>query len=96
MLDLYRRLGVARRNFALPSGLDADIVELGDGLVGLRRGSLLVVMNVTDAPIDVAVGNDELMASASVIVATTPDPDGRADRTPTTVAADSTTWFALA
>ena len=87
---------MARRTFALPSGLDADIVELGDGLVGLRRGSLLVVMNVTGAPIDVAVANEGLLTSASVIVSTTPDSDGGDDPTPTTVAADSTTWFALA
>ena len=76
MLDLYRKLSVARRTFALPHGLDADIVELGDGLVGLRRGSLLVAMNVTDAPIDVAVANAELMASASVIVSTNPGAEG--------------------
>jgi alpha-glucosidase len=48
MLHLYRRLADARRRHAVPQGLDAEIVDLGPGLVALRRGDLLAVMNLTD------------------------------------------------
>ena len=48
MLDLYRRLGVARREHATPQPLEAELLSVGDGLVAVRRGSLVSVLNVTD------------------------------------------------
>ncbi len=87
MLDLYQQLSAARRRHAVPQGLGAHTVDLGPGLVGLRRGSLLVVMNVTHADIDLSGG--ELLHGAEVIIAT--EPTERA----ATIAADSTTWFSL-
>ena len=87
MLDLYQQLSAARRRHALPQGLGAHTVDLGPGLVGLRRGSLLVVMNVTQADIDLSGG--ELLRGAEMIIAT--EPTGPA----ATIAADSTTWFSL-
>ena len=87
MLDLYRQLSAARRRHAVPQGSGASTVELGPGLVALRRGSLLAVMNVTGADIDLS--GHELLRGTDLIVATEPaDPAA-------TIAADSTSWFSL-
>ena len=93
MLAFYRRLSAARRNHAVPNGLHAELVDFGPGLVGLRRGSLVVVLNLTDEAIAPAptVGID--LSAATVVAASTASPaaavaSGR-------IGACSTVWFDL-
>ncbi|MET0911261.1 MAG: alpha-amylase family glycosyl hydrolase, partial [Ilumatobacteraceae bacterium] len=88
MLDLYRHLSAARRRHAVTNGLAADVVDLGEGLVGLRRGSLLVVVNVTGGDIDLA--GIEALHGADLLIAT------ELVEAAITIPADSTMWFALA
>ncbi len=89
MLAFYRRLSAARRDHAVPNGLDAELVDFGPGLVGLRRGSLVVVLNLTDEAIELlpAAGID--VSTATVVCAST------ATANAGSVAACSTVWFDL-
>ncbi len=92
MLDLYRRLSIARRDHAVTQELRADVIELGDGLVALRRGALVAVLNVTAAGIDLTtIEHDDVDIVSSARLVLTTD----ATSSPTSLAADSTSWFVL-
>jgi hypothetical protein len=90
---LYRRLSAARRDHAVPNGLHAELVDFGPGLVGLRRGSLVVVLNLTDEAIAPAptVGID--LSAATVVAASTASP--AAAVASGKIGACSTVWFDL-
>ena len=89
MLACYRRLSAARRAHAVPNGLDAELVEFGPGLVGLRRGSLIVVLNLTDEAVELlpAAGID--VSTATAVSAST------ALAAAGSIPACSTVWFDL-
>ena len=100
-LELYRAVIAARREVATPQGLDAAVVDLGPGLVAVRRGALLVVTNVTASPIALGVRDDSdhesrddatrggLHRDAVPVFASEP-----ADlHTPGVIGPDSTIWF---
>jgi alpha-glucosidase len=92
MLDLYRRLSVARRTHAVSHELHAEVIEFGAGLVALRRGTLVAVLNVTDAAIDLTtIEHDDvdIVSAARLVLATD------AASSPTSIAANSTSWFVL-
>jgi alpha-glucosidase len=100
VLDLYRRLSIARREFAVGQELDAAVLELPDGLVGVRRGALSAVMNLTENPIDVGAA----VSGARLVFSTDHADDGN-DRddgddrdddrraASTIIPACSTRWF---
>ena len=89
MLAFYRRLSAARRTHAVPNGLDAELVDFGPGLVALRRGSLVVVVNLTDEAV-------ELLPTAGIDVSTAAVVTSSAAAVSAgSVAACSTVWFDL-
>ncbi len=87
-LHIYRKLGEARTAYATNQPLTADPVELGAGLVGVRRGSLLVVVNTTTEAVALDMNNPEL-ADAQLVFASEPD---EVD-TPDMIPPNSTLWF---
>jgi alpha-glucosidase len=92
MLDLYRRLRIARRSHAVTQELRAEVIELGEGLVALRRGTLVTVLNVTGGAIDLTtIEHDDvdIVSAARLVIATD------ASSSATSIAADSTSWFVL-
>ncbi|WP_040494617.1 alpha-amylase family glycosyl hydrolase [Ilumatobacter nonamiensis] len=88
-LDLYRELIAARRELAVPEGLGAMVLDLGDGLVAVRRGKLIAVTNVTATPIALDSDHDEGIADAMPVFASEPDEL----HTPGVIPPDSTIWF---
>ncbi len=82
VLELYRRLGAARRR--LLDTNDAALLEGADELVVLRRGSVVIVLNTGREPVDAAA------AAGSTAVLTT----GTELVTGTVVPPDTTVWFA--
>ncbi len=87
-LDVYRTLGQMRSAHAVTQPQDAEPVEFGAGLVGVRRGSLVVIVNSTMAPIELdmtheALGGAELVFTSEPGVATAPG----------TIPANATIWF---
>ena len=87
-LELYRQALDARREFATSQGLVAAVIDLGDGLVAVRRGDLAVVTNVTSAPIALDMDDDHL-AIATPVFASAP----AEMHTPGVIPPDSTIWF---
>lgn len=87
-LGLYRKLGDARSLHASTQPLDAEPVELGAGLVGVRRGNLLVIVNTTTDPIELDTNRDGLASAEPVFVS---EPDEML--TPGVIPANSTIWF---
>ena len=87
-LELYREVISARRDFATPQGLTAAVIELGEGLVAVRRGALVTVSNVTGAPIALDIDDDHL-AIATPVFASEPSEM----HTPGVIPPDSTIWF---
>ena len=71
ILELYRAATEARTEFATPQGLVAAIVDLGDGVVAVRRGELVAVTNTTDAPIALDM-DDDLIEIATPVFASEP------------------------
>jgi alpha-glucosidase len=53
LLTMYRRLAPNRARHAAIQPLAATVLRLPAGLVGIRRGSLTVLMNLTESPIPV-------------------------------------------
>jgi alpha-glucosidase len=88
ILELYRAVIDARREFAVPQGLVAAIVDLGPGVVAVRRGDLVTITNTTDTPIALDMDND-LIAIATPVVASEPTEM----HTPGVIPPDSTIWF---
>ncbi len=88
ILELYRAVIDARREFALPQGLTAAVVDLGPGLVAVRRGDLVVVTNATGTPIALDMDND-LIEIATPVFASEPTEM----HTPGVIPPDSTIWF---
>jgi alpha-glucosidase len=85
MFDLYRQLSAARRRDAVVERLGAEVLELGPGLVGFRRGALVVVMNVSGH--DRRLGPEAGLDGCRIVVDTAPG-------APTdVVAANATKWF---
>lgn len=80
-LTLYRSLLAERRERGLGAGHLEWLDEYGDDVVAFRNGSLLVVANLGDGPVDLPAG-EVLIASGPL--------DG--DRLPT----DTTVWIAAA
>ena len=89
MLELYRELGDAREEFAVGQPLRAEVLDLGDSLVGIRRGDLIVVVNPSDAPVAVDLDHPELSITQPVFAS-------QADEmhTPGVIPANATVWFA--
>lgn len=88
MLELYRQLIRARREHAVPQGGHAAVIDVGAGLVAVRRGDLIVVANVTRDPITLDLDHPEL-AIVRPVVATAPEEM----HTPGVIPPDSTIWF---
>ncbi|MGH1489599.1 MAG: alpha-amylase family glycosyl hydrolase [Acidimicrobiales bacterium] len=87
-LDIYRKLGEARALHASSQPLGAKPVELGAGLVGVRRGSLLVVVNTTMDAIELDAKHPEF-SNAQPVFASEPEEM----QTPGIIPANSTIWF---
>ncbi|WP_041298431.1 alpha-amylase family glycosyl hydrolase [Ilumatobacter coccineus] len=87
-LALYRELLAARREHALPQGTAAHLVDLGPGLVAVRRGDLVVVTNVTDAPIALDMTDDHLEIATPMFASAPAEM-----HTPGVIPPDSTIWF---
>ena len=86
MFEHYRELLALRRRLAVPQGASAELVDVGDGLVGVRRGDLLAVLNPT-AEARAADGT----AGMQVVVSSAPldgEPSGDV-----VVPADSAVWL---
>lgn len=88
MLELYRSVIELRREHATPQGFDASLLDLGPGLVAVRRGALTVITNITDAPIALDLDGDDL-AAASPVFSTEPDEM----HTPGVIPPDATIWL---
>ncbi len=88
ILELYRAVIDARKEFATAQGLVAAVVDLGPGVVAVRRGDLVAVTNTTDAPIALDLEND-LIEIASPVFASEPTEM----HTPGVIPPDSTIWF---
>lgn len=86
ILELYRAVIGARQEFATPQGLAATIVDLGPGIVAVRRGELVLVMNTTDAPLALDI---VLLGDATPVFASEP----AEMHTPGVIPPDSTIWF---
>jgi alpha-glucosidase len=86
MLEWYRLLLQLRREHADPNGPVATVIDVGDELLGLERGSLVVVLNPT-ATAQVATGLDGAVAVATSAHGAT------GTTSALTVPADATTWF---
>jgi alpha-glucosidase len=84
MLEMYRRLLRIRRAFVRHQGPAAEIVDVGDGLLGVRRGALVAVLNPTSEPVPTQ-GLDDAQ-----VIATT---DAGGGITGTVVPPDTTVWF---
>lgn len=87
-LDIYRKLGAARSAHAINQPLGAEPLELGAGLVGVRRGTLVVVVNATMSPIELDMAHPEL-ANVRQVFASEP----AEMHTPGSIPANSTIWF---
>ena len=87
ILELHRRLLALRREHAVPQGHHAEVLDLGEGLVGVRRGELVTVTNVTGEPIDL----DDDLAGARLVVSTEPG-----ETEPGAVPPDATLWLLAA
>jgi alpha-glucosidase len=87
-LSLYRELGEMRAKHAVTQPLHAETVDLGAGLVALRRGTLIVIVNTTSAPISLDTSNQAL-ADAQPVFASEPSEM----HTPGVVPADATIWL---
>ncbi len=88
ILELYRAVVSARREFATPQGLVAAVVDLGPGVVAVRRGDLVAVTNTTGTPIALDLEND-LIEIATPVFASEP----AEMHTPGVIPPDSTIWF---
>jgi alpha-glucosidase len=88
ILELYREVIDARAEFATPQGLVAAVIELGNGLVAVRRGDLVAVTNVTATPIALDLTDDHLEISTPVFAS---EPSEM--HTPGVIPPDSTIWF---
>ncbi len=88
ILELYRAVIDARQEFATPQGLVAAIVDLGPGVVAVRRGDLVAVTNTTEAPVALDMEND-LIEIATPVFASEP----AEMHTPGVIPPDSTIWF---
>ena len=89
MVDLYRTLVAARRDHAVPQPETAELVELGPALVAVRRGDLIAVMNVSDDPVALDLGREELAGALPVLASEPADM-----HTPGVIPPDSTIWLA--
>ena len=87
-LQLYREVLDARREHATPQGLVAAVVDLGPGVVAVRRGDLVAVTNTTESPIALDV-EDDLIEIATPVFASEP----AEMHTPGVIPPDSTIWF---
>ncbi len=87
-LELYRELIAARRDHATPQGLVAAVIQLGDGLVAVRRGDLAVVTNVTDTAIALDMSDPHLSIATPVFAS-----EGAEMHTPGVIPPDATIWF---
>lgn len=91
-LTLYRRLGSARTQHATRQPMACAVLEAGDDLVAVQRGSLVVVLNPQSH--DVRLPFDQLGVRADQLVLNSEDPSAdRNDPAEATIAPDSTLWF---
>lgn len=88
ILELYRAVIDARREFAVPEGMVAAVVDLGPGLVAVRRGDLVVVCNTTSDPIALDMENDLVEISLPVFAS-----EPTEMHTPGVIPPDSTVWL---
>ncbi|MEM8745210.1 MAG: alpha-amylase family glycosyl hydrolase [Actinomycetota bacterium] len=87
-LELYRELVAARREHALPQGRVAAVVDLGPGLVAVRRGDLVTVTNVTRSPIALDLDDDHLEIATPVFSSAPAEM-----HTPGVIPPNCTIWF---
>jgi alpha-glucosidase len=87
-LDLYRTLIDARRKHAQTQPIATECLDLGPGLVAVRRDRLVAVLNMTVDPLTLDMGH-EALASAQPVVASEP----AEMHTPGVIPPDSTIWF---
>ena len=87
-LAIYRELADVRAEYAVTQPLSAELIELGAGLVALRRGDLVVVVNTTDRPLSLDMDHPELSIAQPVFAS-----EPTEMHTPGVIPADSTIWF---
>ncbi len=87
-LESYREVVAMRREHAVPQGQKAELLDLADGVVAVRRGDLVVVMNVTSKPIVLDTSHPSLTQSAPVFAS-----EPAEMHTPGVLPPDSTVWF---
>jgi alpha-glucosidase len=88
ILELYREVVDARREFATPQGMAAAVIELGDGLVAVRRGDLVAVTNVSSMPVALDPEDDHLEVAMPVFAS-----EPAEMHTPGVIPPESTIWF---
>ena len=87
----WRGMAFAKREMPLTIGAEAsaEVVALGNDLVGVRRGGLVVVVNATMQPVAVDLEHPELSIARPVFSS---EPNEM--HTPGVIPANSTVWFA--
>ena len=86
MLELYRQLSSIRRRYAVDQALDAEVLDLPRGVVGIKRGTLIAALNLTDSAVDLGQTAGELRLVFST--------SGSVDAG-TTLPACSTSWYEI-
>ena len=86
-LAVYRALGKARTAHASNQVQLAEPVEFGAGLVGVRRGCLVVVVNTTMKPIELDTDHADLL-DTELVFSSEPQ-----ETTAGVIPANSTLWF---
>lgn len=87
-LELYRELVEARREHAIPQGRVAAVIDLGPGLVAVRRGDLVAIANVTSSPIALDLDDDHLTIATAVFAS-----EPAEMHTPGVIPPNSTIWM---
>ena len=85
-LSLYRRLGAARQTHAVTQPLTAEILDTGDGMVAIRRGALVAMINLTDQPL----ATDARLVTIGAVEVFSSEPDDAVDGF---VPRCATVWF---
>ncbi len=86
-LSLYRRLGDTRAKFAASQPMHATVFDGGPGVVAVRRGSLVVVVNPSAEAVELDLGRLGVSMD-QVVLASEP-----LDAGSSTIPSDTTIWF---
>lgn len=87
-LELYRAVIAARREHATPQGMHGAVIDLGPGLVAVRRADLVAIVNVTNAPIALDLSDPHLEIAMPVFAS-----EPTEMHTPGVIPPNSTIWM---